>query len=386
MSPARQFVARLSSRLENEKRELVQFLIELAEFESKKHALELGYPSTYDCLVRELGLTESSAYRRIAAARLLARFPQIARYLLAHRLTLMGLVALKDVLDESNVNELLERAAGLSEPDVRQLVMRMRFGEATRSETVEVSPDQLALATAPAVTMTADRVATSASDESAAAAPREEMPEALTLWVGREFREELAAVRSLLSHAVPSGKREEVLLHVLRAQRKILERRRYGSPKNARVAATPVANPAATSAETLAETPAKRDDIPAAMKREVVDRVGGCCAYIGEDGRRCCSTYQLEFQHIIPLAKGGRTTVDNLTLYCRPHNLLQAEKDFGEELIKRKRLHADAATALAHLGYKRKEAERAVGVAVLQLPRGADLGALVRECLQILLG
>src|SRR3954454_4663644 len=124
---ARQSVERLSSRLGNEKRELVLFLIELAEFDAKKLALELGYPSTLGCLVTELGLSESSACRRISAARLLARFPQIAGCLLASRLTLMSLVALKDVLDETNVGELLERASGLSEPEVRQLVLRMRL-------------------------------------------------------------------------------------------------------------------------------------------------------------------------------------------------------------------------------------------------------------------
>src|SRR3954466_5760631 len=122
-SVARQLVQRLSSRLENEKRELVLFLIELADFDAGKLALELGYPSTLGCLVTELRLSESSACRRIAAARLLARFPQIAGYLLASRLTLMSLVALKDVLDDANVEELLERSAGRSEPEVRQLVL-----------------------------------------------------------------------------------------------------------------------------------------------------------------------------------------------------------------------------------------------------------------------
>src|SRR6059058_4533578 len=81
---------------ENEKHELVLFLIELADFDAKKLALELGYPSTLGCLVKELRLSESSACRRITVARLLSRFPQIASYLLASRLTLMGLVALKD--------------------------------------------------------------------------------------------------------------------------------------------------------------------------------------------------------------------------------------------------------------------------------------------------
>jgi hypothetical protein len=77
----------------------------------------------------ELRLSESSACRRIAAARMLARFPQIGGYLLSSRLTLMSFVTLKDVLDEANVDELLERASGLSEPEVRQLVLRMRLGD-----------------------------------------------------------------------------------------------------------------------------------------------------------------------------------------------------------------------------------------------------------------
>src|SRR5881394_869425 len=228
---ARQLVTRLSCRLENEKRELVLFLVELAEFDSKKLALELGFPSTLGCLITELGLSESSACRRIAAARLLARFPQIAPFLMSSRLTLTALVALKDVIDEANVDELLERAAGLSETEVRLLVMRVRFAEAAPAPSSEVAPNQIALvATAPAAAPAADRVATVMETS-----PPESL-EAVTLWVGREFREEQAAVRALLSHAVPSGKREEVLLHVLRAQRKVLERKRYGSPKKATAA------------------------------------------------------------------------------------------------------------------------------------------------------
>jgi hypothetical protein len=168
---ARQLVERLSSRLDNEKRELVLFLIELAEFDAKKLALELGYPSTLACLIAELRLSESSACRRISAARLLARFPKIAGYLLASRLTLMSLVALKDVLDDTTIEELLERAAGLSEPEVRQLVLRLRLADATTSLSIAV----LGLATPAAATVTADSVATSMKAVSPqTAAPPEE--------------------------------------------------------------------------------------------------------------------------------------------------------------------------------------------------------------------
>jgi 5-methylcytosine-specific restriction endonuclease McrA len=328
---ARELVDRLSSRLQNEKRELVMFLVELADFDARKLALELGYPSTLSCLVRELGLTESSACRRITAARLLARFPQIAPYLLSSRITLVGLIVLKDALDETNVDELLERAAGLNDHELRQLV-----------------------ATAPAATVAADRVATSQEEDDL---------EVVTLRVGREFREELAAVSALLSHAVPSGKREDVLLHVLRAQRRVLERRRHGSPKRA-------------SAPAACDT--SKRHIPAAVRREVFEREGGSCAYVGDEGRRCGSTVRLEYQHIVPFACGGPSSAKNLTLFCQPHNLLQAEKDFGEEHITSKR----AVSALIKLGYSRKQAEQAVQLASQQRPR-SDLATLVRESLRV---
>jgi Holliday junction resolvasome RuvABC DNA-binding subunit len=52
--------------------------------------------------------------------------------------------------------------------------------------------------------------------------------------------------------------------------------------------------------------------------------------------------------------------------------------------MRRKQLQAQAATALTRLGYKRKEAEQAVSVAVEQLPRKSDVAAIVKESLRIL--
>jgi hypothetical protein len=45
----------------------------------------------------------------------------------------------------------------------------------------------------------------------------------------------------------------------------------------------------------------------------------------------------LEYHHERAWALGGATTVDNLSLRCRAHNALAAERDFGRELIARKR-------------------------------------------------
>ena len=69
--------------------------------------------------------------------------------------------------------------------------------------------------------------------------------------------------------------------------------------------------------------------IPAHVRREVVERDGGTCAFVSADGHRCDSRERVEFDHIVPLAKGGKSTVDNLRLHCRTHNQYRAKQHFG---------------------------------------------------------
>ena len=71
--------------------------------------------------------------------------------------------------------------------------------------------------------------------------------------------------------------------------------------------------------------------IPAEVRRQVFERDGGACTWIGENGRRCGSRHQIEVDHIRPYARGGPATVGNLRLLCRAHNLFHAEQLFGQE-------------------------------------------------------
>ena len=69
--------------------------------------------------------------------------------------------------------------------------------------------------------------------------------------------------------------------------------------------------------------------IPAEVKRAVWLRDGGRCAYVGRSGRRCTEAGFLEFHHVKPYAAGGESTVDNIQLRCRAHNVYDAELYFG---------------------------------------------------------
>ena len=54
-------------------------------------------------------------------------------------------------------------------------------------------------------------------------------------------------------------------------------------------------------------------------------------------GKRCASRRQLEYDHVIPVARGGRATVDNIRQRCRVHNQFEAERTFGADFMRRKR-------------------------------------------------
>ena len=61
--------------------------------------------------------------------------------------------------------------------------------------------------------------------------------------------------------------------------------------------------------------------IPAAVRRQVWHRDGGCCSYVDrETGRRCNSRHMIEIDHILPYALGGGADPANLRLVCRAHH------------------------------------------------------------------
>jgi 5-methylcytosine-specific restriction endonuclease McrA len=53
----------------------------------------------------------------------------------------------------------------------------------------------------------------------------------------------------------------------------------------------------------------RREPIPRDIRRAVWDRDGGACVQCGEQ-------FELQFDHVIPLALGGANTVENLQVLC----------------------------------------------------------------------
>jgi 5-methylcytosine-specific restriction endonuclease McrA len=57
----------------------------------------------------------------------------------------------------------------------------------------------------------------------------------------------------------------------------------------------------------------RREPIPRAVRLAVFERDGGRCV-------ECGSSFEIQYDHVIPLALGGANTVQNLQILCAPCN------------------------------------------------------------------
>jgi hypothetical protein len=132
--------------------------------------------------------------------------------------------------------------------------------------------------------------------------------------VGRDTYDKLRQVQDLLRHSIPTGDPAAIFDRALTLLLAELSKTRFsaaGRPRPGR------------------QTKSGSRHISAAVKREVWARDGGRCVFRGERGR-CTETGFLEFHHVVPYARGGATSRDNLELRCRSHNAYEAAQDFPQ--------------------------------------------------------
>ena len=256
-----------------ERRVVMKMLWGLVEVETRRLHLKMGYSSLFLFCKEHLGLPKGTAWRRSKAAVLLGRFPLAGAYLADGRVSLGVFALLEDHLEGDGV-ELLERVSGMDEDDARWI---------------------LGVPLEPAVDNSVVRAGEGY---------------ALRLSVSQEFVEDLAWARDALSHQIPDRDVAEVLHAGLRALRAKVEKKRRGA---------------------RAGRGGKTDGryVPVDVRRPVWERDGERCGFVGLDGRRCGSTYQLELHHLHAFAKGGSTTADNLIVMCAVHNRFLGEQEFG---------------------------------------------------------
>lgn len=350
----RDLIAEVKRRAGAERIATAALVASLAEMDARRLYLGEGCSSLFTYCTRVLHLSEHAAYGRIEAARAARRFPVVLERLEQGTLTLSNLCLLRSHLTDENCLELLDTVRHASKRDVERLVAAWApqpdAPAAIRRLPVPVeracAPSSLASANMsptlaveyePSIALegrseptascsaldTCQPAAAAVSLTRPAATPtmpaipvlRPLAPERykVQFTVGRETHDKLRRAQDLLRHVVPDGDPAAIFDRALTLLLQQLERTKVGA---ARAPRPPVTCRAGSR------------HIPAAVRRAVWRRDEGRCAFSGTEGR-CRETGLLEFHHVVPFARGGGATADNIELRCRAHNKYHAVEDFG---------------------------------------------------------
>ncbi len=314
-------------------------LAHLAEVDARRLYLPAGSPSMHAYCVDALRFSEAAAFKRIQAARVTREFPVVLDAVTDGRLHLSAVCALDARLLPGNVGELVAAAASRNREQLTRWLAE-RFAPPRTALPLEAA-GSLAVE-ADLATTGAQGSAPGRAENPAArlwklfpgrVAPTPNWPSAppkslLRLAITARTRAKLARAQALLGHEAASGDLAQVVDRALDALIAQLERRR--------------ARAARADQASLSARPARASrTIPARVKREVWRRDHAQCSYVGLDGRHCAERKHLEFDHLDPVARGGRATTDRMRLLCRAHNQFEAERVYGLEFMRSKRNRDD---------------------------------------------
>jgi hypothetical protein len=306
----------------------IRLLSHLAEFDSRRLCLEEGYRSAYEYCTIALGFEEAEAYRRIRASRIIRAFPEAFAALQARKITVSALVVLSPWLQRDNAAAWIKEAEGKSKRELEALVA-MRYPQAPQPDYVRNLPNAATIvSSAPPKAFEVGGIAAPTNDPpdggrqvlAPVAAERVRVGFDAPTVVGQL----LERMRQLLRHKYPEGRLEDLVREALEdyLDRKDPQRKlELKAAKAACVAEPPAAGMAERPPARFLRTWAAGRYIPAKVKSDVWARDDGRCAWRDKNGTVCGSKDWIEYDHVTPFAKGGRSDDPrNLRLVCRQHN------------------------------------------------------------------
>jgi hypothetical protein len=314
----RELVERLVELVRQERRLTAAVLVHLGEVEARQLYRPAACSSMHAYCTGVLGMSEDQAFKRIRAARVVRRFPVVGAAVEEGRLHLSGVVLVAPHLTADNVEALVAEASGKSKAEIEVLLARWA-PRPDVPERLERVAQQTEVAPGPVAPDGVRPGAGSAGEGERAAtmAPLAPARFALQLTIGEATERKLRRAQALLRHQVPSGDLAEVLDRALDALLDRVEGRKFGK----------------TRAPRAAKACSNERTVPREVRRQVVARDGLRCSFVSDDGRRCEETGFLELDHVVPVSRGGRASVDGIRILCRSHNQYEAERILGREMV-----------------------------------------------------
>jgi hypothetical protein len=291
-----QVIAELARYRTGERKATVRVLMLLAEADRRKLYAGLGYSSLYEYCLEELHYSEHEAYLRIGVARAARRYPRLFDMLENGELHLTGAARVAPQLTDENADEILDAVVHKTKREIEEILVHWNPQEDVPDSMMPV-----------------------AGDHPNSTIPLSPGRFSICFTATGRCVDLINEARALSAHRAPHAALGEVVEAALEAYVEKLEKERFKKTDRPR-----------PPREEPSEDPRH---IPAQVMREVHERDGGRCTYVGPNGRRCRARAFLELDHIDPISKGGRSIASNLRLRCATHNQLAAREALGEEYV-----------------------------------------------------
>ncbi len=298
------------------------FLWHLKEMESRKLYVERGFSNLFAYCVEGLGYTPGSATRRIKSMKLLKNLPEpiqkkVEQALNTGKVSLSNMSSLQHFFEKEKKYcekeytqmekiDLLEKIEGKSQEQCQRLLF-----------SVSENPEKTVLA------QDYERKISETQSEIKFIASDQQM-------------EKFRRVKEITVHTNTHPSYAD--LFEMLADFMLMKK--DPAFKTERTEATKIKNPLSVNHipnQSIQQPPQNRRPYTSKkLERQVHERDNSICTFEDPDtGKICGCKYGLELDHILPLALGGKSTLDNLRVRCKPHNLLEAEKVFGKEKMRK---------------------------------------------------
>ncbi|MBC7387180.1 MAG: HNH endonuclease [Cryobacterium sp.] len=295
--------------------DLLNFLLQV---EDRRTFAVVGYDSMFTYVRDGLGYSSAQASERVAAMRLLRKVPEVADGLKDGSQTLTSVAKIashvrRENLDRHAATSLVLETGNQTTEALEKHLLGIALVEPPRMERAKIISTELTR---------------------------------LTIDVEEEFMALVTRIRELrgnptlpLSEVFRHAMKEEIRKRKPKAQRD-LKAKQAKEVANKTIAANEVQpselglkRSGSSGAELSA--PKRSRYISVRDRAATHSRANGACEFVHpETGRRCGSRFGLQMEHVIPFAKGGANTAENLKAFCPAHNQLSAFVAYGEMKMK----------------------------------------------------
>ena len=297
-------------------------ILALGEIQQRRLYMNLGYSNLFEMLLQHFKMSETAAYQRLNTLKLIKEVPEVHNMIETGNLSLTNAAMAQSVIHK--IEKIDDKKLTVNEKqEIVQLVCNKTQKQAQVALT-EIHP----VASLP---KTIEKPITADLTQ-------------VQVVLNKDAYENLQTLKSLYSHKIPDGdmnKIFELLISIAVQNHQInkMSHKKENEMKLQKAESKKIINSVTSikseiyEALSTGEIQVKKTNqtrhVRISVKRNIYQRANGQCEFRNQQGQRCQSRHQLEFDHIQSVSHGGDSQFENIQLLCRYHNQMKVKNTHG---------------------------------------------------------